>query len=163
MRITPLESPSVIEEFRLLSIIERPLVVHVRLGDYLDQSEFGIPSVDYYNAAIEKLLATQKYSKIWVFSDDLEGAKLRLSLDYGVGIRFVRSDEYSSAVTLEIMRLGNGYVIANSTFGWWAAVLSKNNNAEIVAPDPWFSRIKEPVNLIPNHWTRIKSIHTFNK
>lgn len=163
MNITPIENQPVIEEFRLLSIIERPLIVHVRLGDYLNQSQFGIPSIDYYSVAIKKLLATKKYSKIWVFSDDLEGAKLRIPLDCGAGIRFIRSDEYSSAVTLEIMRLGNAYVIANSTFSWWAAFLSRNNNVEIVAPDPWFSRMKEPAKLIPNHWTRIKSIHTFNE
>lgn len=161
MCITPIESQSVIEEFRLLSVLERPLVVHVRLGDYLNQSQFGIPSIDYYSSAIKKLIATKRYSKIWVFSDDLEGAKLRIPLDCGVGIRFIRSDEYSSATTLEIMRLGNGYVIANSTFSWWAAFLSRNNNVEIVAPDPWFCRMMEPDKLIPSHWTRVKSNHTF--
>jgi hypothetical protein len=163
MGIFPIGNPHVIERFRLLSIIEKPLVVHVRLGDYLNQSDFGIPSKDYYSVAIKKLLASKKYLKIWVFSDDLEGAKLRIPLDCDVGIRYIGSDEYSSAVTLEIMRVGNGYVIANSTFSWWAAFLSRNKDVEVVAPLPWFSGMKEPVDLIPNNWTRIESIHTINE
>ena len=163
MSIFPIENQNIIEKFRLLSLIERPLIVHVRLGDYLNQSEFGIPSKDYYSVAIKKLLATEKYSKIWVFSDDLQGAKLRIPLDFDVGIRFVGTDEYPSAVTLEIMRLGNGYVLANSTFSWWAAFLSRNKDVAVVAPVPWFSGMKEPADLIPNHWTRIESTHTLKE
>ena len=163
MSIFPIENQNIIERFRLLSLIERPLIVHVRLGDYLNQSEFGIPSKDYYSVAIKKLLATEKYSKIWVFSDDLQGAKLRIPLNFDIGIRFVGTDEYSSAVTLEIMRLGNGYVLANSTFSWWAAFLSRNKDVAVVAPVPWFSGMKEPADLIPNHWTRIESTHTLKE
>jgi hypothetical protein len=163
MEISPIGSEEIIEKYKRLAQIEKPLVVHVRLGDYLDQSEFGIPSKEYYSIGIKKLLATGEFSKIWLFSDDLEGAKrLVASIDY-VGFRFIESLEYSSAVTLEIMRLGYGYVIANSTFSWWAAFLSRNHNVNVVSPVPWFAKVEEPLDIIPEYWIRVKSIHTINR
>lgn len=49
---------------------ELPLIVHVRLGDYLTEKNFGIPSKDYYKRGISKLLSTEKYKSLWIFSDD---------------------------------------------------------------------------------------------
>jgi len=53
------------------------------------------------------------------------------------------------------MRLGTGYVLSNSTFGWWAAYLARMEPKVVVVPDPWFKKIDEPLGLIPIGWTRI--------
>lgn len=148
----------IVNKFKLLADIEKPLVVHVRLGDYLTEKDFGIPSKNYYEQSIESLLSEGKCSKIWLFSDNIEFAQKYVVGSQDRQIRFFSQFDHSTAVTFEIMRLGFGYVIANSSFSWWAAYLSKNSNVEVIAPDPWFVNIPEPKMLIPTNWRRLNSL-----
>ena len=134
-----------------------PLVVHVRLGDYLKEDSFGVLSKNYYLQAIEKMMATHEYKEIWVFSDDLENAKLVLPRKFEKLTKWMQEIENSPAKTLQAMRFGHGYVIGNSTFSWWGAFLSYNESAKVIAPDPWFKGMESPKDLIPPKWERIKS------
>jgi len=147
----------IIKQFVLDAKTELPLIVHVRLGDYLSEMNFGIPSKDYYKNGILRILQTGKCNSIWLFSDEIEKAQSYIPDDISIPVRLISDIDGSSAATLEVMRLGAGYVIANSTFSWWAAFLRKNEEAEVVAPTPWFSGMLEPVDLIPINWERIDS------
>jgi len=157
MAIHVSEHADIVLEYSKLAEIEKPLIVHVRLGDYLNEKDFGIPSVSYYTKGIEHVLSFNKCSTIWLFSDDVELAKSFISEENNLPIRVFGQICDSTAVTFEVMRLGFGYVVANSTFSWWAAFLSKNSDVEVVAPDPWFAGINEPVDLIPINWKRMNS------
>jgi hypothetical protein len=97
---------------------------------------------------------TSLYKKIWIFSDDIEGAKELIPQQFHSDIRWIYEIDGSVASTLEVMRLGFGYVIGNSTFSWWAAVLSHNSNGMVIAPTPWFTGIDEPHALVPKSWIR---------
>jgi hypothetical protein len=149
------QNSEVIEKYSTYAELEFPLVVHVRLGDYLSEDNFGIPSKDYYKAGIDEILSTEKCKSIWLFSDDLEKAREYIPNNISIPIRMIPDIEDSAAATLEVMRLGTGYVIANSTFSWWAAFLSKEQAVEVVAPRPWFQGMVEPSDLIPPNWKRI--------
>jgi glycosyltransferase involved in cell wall biosynthesis len=76
--------PDVIEKFKELDLLtpsaavnfrrstagaSRVLGIHIRLGDYKSESNFGILSPDYYQIAISELLANSSFDKIWIFSD----------------------------------------------------------------------------------------------
>jgi hypothetical protein len=117
---------------------EIPLVVHVRLGDYLSEHSFGIPNQAYYKRAIESALEKDPSN-------------------ISIPIREIGDIGTSSAETLHAMRFGNGYVIANSTFSWWGAFLSVNSNAPVYFPDPWFKSTHSPENLTPSHWIPVAS------
>lgn len=134
---------------------ELPLIVHVRLGDYLSEKNFGTLSKSYYKNGISQILKTGKCNSIWLFSDEIEKAQDYIPDEILVPVRIIPAVEGSSAATLDVMRLGAGYVIANSTFSWWAAFLRKNKEAEVIAPKPWFSGMQEPFDLIPTNWQRI--------
>lgn len=152
------ETSVAVSRYLKLSLNEQPLVVHVRLGDYRLESSFGFPGVSYYSKAIDDAWATGKFRSIWVFSDEITAAREFLPMEYKNRYRFVGDENLSSAEVLEIMRLGHGYVIANSTFSWWGAYLSKSIEPLVIAPSPWFSKVESPEALIPDTWMTIETI-----
>jgi hypothetical protein len=135
-----------------LAKIERPLVVHVRLGDYKSETTFGIVGSAFYSKSIGILMSESNFAKIWVFSDEIESARNLIPQKFHGQVRWMPEINESASETLELMRYGNAYVIGNSTFSWWAAYLSYNQHASVIAPEPWFKQLGTPEDLIPNNW-----------
>ena len=144
-----------IEGFRNLALTEEPIVVHFRFGDYKLEDSFGIPGHSYYKNALEEMTRKYPRSKIWVFTDEVEAAEKVFPTDFASKARWFTDKKLTSAETLEIMRLGKAYVIANSTFSWWGAMLSNSDNPEVICPDVWFKSQAEPLDLIPTNWKRV--------
>jgi hypothetical protein len=134
---------------------EQPLIVHYRFGDYLDEDKFGIPTKTYYAQGIQELWGEGVHKKIWVFSDDLQLAKANFPEEFLKYVRWIGDVDSSAAATLEAMRLGHSYVIANSTFSWWGAYLSYSNRTKVIAPEPWFKELANPEQLIPDNWIKL--------
>jgi len=143
-----------LKELKNLALSEEPLVVHVRLGDYRNEPTFGVLNKEYYAEALNHHSRLNSINKIWVFSDEISLAKELIPAEWHDRIRWIQEVDQSTSSTFEAMRLGTGYVIANSTFSWWAAMLS-HNNPVVVAPEPWFVGQTQPLGLIPSNWTAI--------
>jgi len=155
MELVPKGNSPEVNNYELLAESEKPLVVHVRLGDYLNEKGFGNLPSSYYNEAITKALRMASFGSLWLFSDDVNEAKKILPSNITLPIRVISQVQNSTALTFQVMRLGHGFVIANSTFSWWAAYLRFNLDAKIIAPTPWFRDFPEPIALIPNEWFRV--------
>ena len=145
---------------KLLALIEKaidqkPIFVHVRLNDYLEEKNFGIPKADYYLSALRRLKGETR--NIWVFSDDIALASLRMPSEFKNQYAFVDDSGLTPAQLLHLLRFGEDYVIANSSFSWWAATLAIKQGSKVVAPEPWFSGMPEPRDLIPPNWLREKA------
>ena len=138
-----------------LSIEEKPLVVHVRLADYFKEVTFGILSKEYYQKAISIAWESGTFKRIWLFSDEPEKAIEWIPLEFHKYVHPFGDIENCIVKTLEVMRLGHGYVMANSSFSWWAARLSHSKSPLVIAPKPWFKSQAEPKDLIPKEWQRI--------
>jgi hypothetical protein len=133
---------------------DRPLIVHVRRGDYEDEESFGILTDTYYSTSISELMQSKIYNKIWLFSDTPKKAIQVVPKQYMSQVEVISSD-LSTAETYELLRFGHAYVIANSTFSWWGAFLSYTYQPPVFAPTPWFKGIDEPIKLIPENWIRV--------
>lgn len=149
--------PIFLEEYELLAAAELPLVVHVRRGDYKSESNFGLLGKGYYEAAISKIWDPKFYKRIWLFSDEPESALQVIPGSLRDKARVIPDLDSIPGSTLELMRLGYGYVIANSSFSWWGASLSRNSEVQVVAPSKWFKGMADPTDLIPKDWLRIDS------
>jgi hypothetical protein len=143
-------------EYTELAKKESPLIVHIRLGDYFQESDFGVLSNKYYDRAISFMVSKYKFEKIWVFSDDIENARSYVPDRFMALCRWIDDQNDSASLTLEKMRLGCGYVIGNSSFSWWGAYLTRTISAPTVAPQPWFIGMKQPNELIPPNWISIE-------
>jgi len=157
MEISPAEGNANLEKYREMARNVMPLVVHYRLGDYKTEQHFGIPAPQYYSNAIKMMWDTGKYDSIWVFSDEINDVKAIFPAEFHKYAEWVEGFEDSPAASLEAMRLGHGYVIANSTYSWWGARMSHIENPIVVAPEPWFKSAEEPNELIPHNWSRIRA------
>lgn len=154
-RIKPKSESFALEELRLLSQIEKPLVVHVRLGDYKQETTIGMLDEGYYSRALKLAWDEIARNKIWVFSDEIELARRFIPVEYHKVVRWIQDVDNSPALTFEAMRLGHAFVIANSTFSWWAAALARNNSPEIYCPKPWYVGQNSPEEIIPDNWHTI--------
>jgi hypothetical protein len=141
-----------IEILKKIAFDEHPLVVHVRLGDYVAEKGFGVLSKDYYRKTISSALQSNRYGAIWLFSDEPTKAMEFLPPDLDVLTRVIDEVNSSAAQTLEVMRLGKGYIVGNSTFSWWGAFTSYNTGSPTFYPIPWFRDVAEPLELIPPNW-----------
>jgi len=144
-----------VEQYRVLALSEKPLIIHVRLSDYLIESQFGVLSSEYYKNAISVMTEKFGFKNLWVFSDDIEQAKLIIPQSHHQLCRWIDDIDDPSVETLEKMRFGSGYIIGNSTFSWWGAFLSYSTTPPTIAPTPWFIGLDNPRDLIPNEWMLI--------
>lgn len=146
---------SALEEYERKADLEHPLVLHIRMGDYRNEQSIGMVDEKYIELALEYALKKNQFKNIWLFSDEPEEAMALIPARFLPSVEIMKELENSPTLTQEVMRLGTGYVLSNSTFGWWAAYLARMEPKVVVVPDPWFKKIDEPLGLIPSGWTRI--------
>lgn len=136
----------------------KPVVIHIRRGDYTKNIEtLGLLSKVYYYNALNSLPTELSEREIWIFSDEIEKAKNVLAGNNKYKFHFVDTPEYVSALeVMYLMSFGVAHIIANSSFSYWAAMLSKNSRV-IIAPTKWFKNTPDPIDLLPKNWVKVAS------
>jgi glycosyltransferase involved in cell wall biosynthesis len=129
-----------LSKFKVRSSLRVPCIVHVRLGDYLSSTDFHKLDKNYYSTALRRLSAASQFSEIWLFSDEPAEAIKYIPFELRGKVYIPEIPLENASLTLEVMKLGECFVIANSTFSWWAAFLRKNPSAKVIAPIKWFEK-----------------------
>jgi len=131
--------------------------VQVRRGDYvtdpktsLEHRTFGL---EYYDKAFEFLKKKVANPILFVFSDDIEWCKNNLKPDLPVFFSDPAMPDYEDfALAVKCKH----DIIANSSFGFWAAWLNDNPGKIVIAPKKWNNKHqKEHDNLLPPEWIKI--------
>jgi hypothetical protein len=123
------------------------VAVHVRRGDYIDNpetaAEHNICGVGFYRQAIDWVKSNVAEPKIFIFSDDIKWCIRNLS-DLADDIVFVDYDRKTALpeTDIELMMSCTHFIIANSSYSWWAAWLGESKNKIVVAPSLW--NLKKP-------------------
>lgn len=136
----------------------KPLIVHIRRGDYLVNAHLGVLSIEYYLKNIPFVYEASGSNAIWVFSNENLVVSAYVPKNLHSVTRIFPSSGFTDLETLEVMKLGHAYLIANSTFSWWAANLSKAKAENIYVPKPWHAKIPDPAQLSPGAWNSLSSI-----
>lgn len=131
-----------IDLFRTNKIFNR-VAIHVRRKDYVDNPFYvDLMTTDYY----KKAMALFPNEKFIVFSDDItwcEEQEIFQECEFAYGTEWEDFDKMASC---------KAFIIANSSFSWWAAYLSKSN--KIVAPKEWYTDKIERT-ICPKEWIRV--------
>jgi hypothetical protein len=134
-----------------------PIVIHLRRGDYRQEKNFGVLALDYYVEAKRQYESFYENRPIWLFTDSAEEKEISEFCETLRVSKFLGSNSISTPETFELMRHGQGFIIGNSSFSWWAAMLAYEPNAPVFAPNPWFKAGKSPEQILPLHWHKVES------
>jgi len=115
----------------------RPSIgIHIRRGDYVTSSSanrvFRTIPIEYYREALRQF---NENSQVLVFSDD---PCISAQFAYEFGGIDTRKINLSLQEEFCLLMSCDNYVIANSTFSWWAAYLGYNKVKKIIAPLKWY-------------------------
>lgn len=118
------------------SILYGPSVaIHVRFFDELYSTSINNVPIDYYANAVKKMEQLAPYSHYFIFSDQPEVAKTRISLpEERVTLVTHNKGDENAFADLWLMSQCQHFIIANSTFSWWAAWLKVNPDKIVIAP-----------------------------
>jgi len=105
--------------------------LHIRRGDYLNNSNHPVQSIEYYQMALKEFDDTLP---VIVFSDDYKWCNEQNLFD---SQRFLISENNSTAIDLCLQSMCSYHIICNSSFSWWGSYLAKSKKT--VAPKLWFS------------------------
>lgn len=103
------------------------IAIHFRGGDY-DNHYHPRMTMDYYAPA----MAEFPNEKFLVFSDSLDEAKNLFgnSVEYSEGRDYIQD--------FNLMKTCKSFIIGNSSYSAFAAVLGEHPEKRVVAPRPWF-------------------------
>lgn len=126
----------------LLKNKERVVIVHARRTDYLKNQDIinfhGPLSTDYYNKAINKMTNENEDPIFLLVSDDPSyWASVINELPQLNSRNIYILDDENEINTIALLQQFQYFIIANSTFSWWAAWLSKDPK-KVIAPSKWF-------------------------
>lgn len=151
-------SPSDQRNQEYLDLIQNSesVAVHIRRGDYekiqFFRENFGLCSLDYYKRSMEHMESLLVNPSFFVFSDDPDWVKKNLSFDFPV--YFVSHNlGVQDFEDFRLMKSCKHFVLANSSYSWWAAWLGDFTDKIVVAPNPWFIKDAMPFyDRIPQEW-----------
>lgn len=119
---------------------DNAVCVHIRRGDYLlpQYKQLQVCDEAYYREAMKQARKTLKNPVFYVFStghEDLEWVRQNYNLGENVHYVDLDNPDYEE---LRLMMHCKHFIISNSTFSWWAAVLSNAApDKQVWCPATW--------------------------
>ena len=137
-----------------MSTMDTPIALHIRRGDFLiNSANHHNLGLDYYESAVKKF---DNDRTVIIFSDDSAWCKEQ---DLFSDDRFLVAEGNDSYTDLCLMSLCSDFIIANSSFSWWGAWLSKSVNKVVCAPEKWMGPDNSHLDtsdIVPDEWTIVK-------
>lgn len=143
---------------KLLAEIEsqNAVCLHVRRGDYSLFPQLQVCNEYYYTEAVRQAVQELDSPVFYVFStghDDVEWVKKNYQFDAEVRYVDLDNPDYEE---IRLMMACRHFIISNSTFSWWAAVLSNRaENKRVWMPEKWLQGGDVQMGL--DTWTSVPS------
>ena len=114
------------------------VALHIRWFEQSASNSNANVQLNYYQIALDKMEALLTEPYYFIFSDNPEKAKTSIKLpDRRFEFITHNSAEEDTIWDFWLMQQCDNFIIANSTFSWWAAWLSKNDKKVV-----FFSRLQ---------------------
>lgn len=127
--------------------------IHIRRGDYLNNSHHPICPPEYYYHAEHYIKSKINNPLFFIFSDDIEWVRKNLQISDSV---FVSDKNISEVEEMFLMSQCKHNIIANSTFSWWGAYLNRNDHKIVIAPKQWTKhKSANELDILPKSWIQM--------
>jgi len=130
------------------------VAVSLRRTDYVNNPGHSLLQNDYYFRALDKMRSMLDGNCLFnIFSDDIGYAKKVFSGITDVNVidpKMFNHDDY--ALKFRIMSQCKHHIIANSTYSWWSAWLSKDTDKLVIAPKIWNEKNPDGYDIYPTNW-----------
>lgn len=133
------------------------VALHVRWFNSANSTVTHNVSTDYYNRAIVLMEEKIELPHYFLFSDDPEAARAKLTLPESrvIYVSHNRGDDNTYA-DLWLMTLCKHFIIANSTFSWWGAWLGGEKNKVVICPSASAAIVAwDFKGQIPDNWLKL--------
>lgn len=155
-----IKTPPSEQNIRMLNKIQsgESVCIHVRRGDYVSEkfsNELNICDKQYYRKAIAIIKSKVHEPIFYIFStshEDLEWIRNEWRLEENAVYVDLDNSDYEE---LRLMYSCKHFILANSTFSWWGAYLSQNENKIVIAPKIWNRRDDDFEDIYMCEWMRI--------
>ncbi len=125
------------------------IAVHVRRHDY---GHHGLARMDYYRNSVKDIRATYGNIPVICFTDEFNFCSYEFR-EIG-NVQISRGDTRNPLLDFYLMGCCRHFVLANSSFSWWAAWLNEEARSIIYAPQPWCV-FDLKINPAPGRWRNI--------
>ena len=144
------QDPIINESTLLLQDIlsSNSVLLNIRRTDFLNGNFHGVFEKDYILNSINKLNNTEDNLKFFIFSDDIQWCQDNLfDIPNSVIVDHThKGNKFSNY--LQLMTNCKHFIIPNSTFAWWAAYLSQNQNKKVLHPEIWIKELNSTCDLL---------------
>ncbi|MCI8471196.1 MAG: alpha-1,2-fucosyltransferase [Clostridia bacterium] len=149
-----LKNPLEESKINLIQEIEHKnsVAIHIRRGDYVTNKLYqNICEESYYKKAITIMKEKVDNPVFYIFSDEIDWVKENWKFKGNIIFMNYANKDFEE---LEIMKHCKHFIIANSSFSWWAQYLSDNPKKIVVAPKKWYNHDKK-VDIYQKNWITI--------
>ena len=131
--------------------------IQVRRSDFLENPAVSAVhhccEARYYEIAWKRVKSYVPEAQGYIFTDDLAWAKENFRSWSGVEIIGPEWDGPNYLHKFALMRSCRHFIIANSTYGWWAAWLGATAGSRVVLPQRWLRNAETvPLGLLLPGW-----------
>lgn len=135
-----------------LEAFKKPTIaIHVRRGDYIENPCYVNLPPTHYILALEENFPDWRNCNLLFFSDDIEYCRIH----YQCLPNAFFSDNFVDIADLCLMSQCDHFIIANSSFSWWAAWLAEKEGTKVVYPVRHFAgklKNNSTRDLYPANW-----------
>lgn len=136
--------------------------VNFRRTDFVDLKSsadtHGLTEMAYYQNAVELVGKKIDNTHFYIFSDDIDWCKENVKIDFPVIFVDHVYKGFKFSAYLQLMKNCKHFIIPNSTFAWWAAWLSENEDKLVIAPQKWFKDQvlqSQTEDILPRKWIKL--------
>lgn len=116
------------------AFLKKTIAVSIRRGDYITNPNFYLLPDEYYFGALQQHFPDFSNYNILIFSDDINYC--RMQIKQAGNIYFAKN--FNAIEQLCLMSLCDNFIISNSTFSWWGAMLGEKADTKIIRPNYFF-------------------------
>lgn len=141
------------------NISRQDVAVHIRRGDFFtngNEAIFKRIECSYYLKGLAYISERQKINKVYIFSDDFQAIEADIQ-----EIKKHYTVEVVSGQTvlddMNTLQKFNNFVIGNSTFSWWGAMLASAEGKTVVVPKTTLAFEMPGATAFPPDWVLLEN------